>query len=144
MLFAVYPIFAFMPVERGGLALSGASIGIHMSFRAVTQILALIPYPYLERRYGFMRMYRFSMLLWPVTIALFPLLNLIARSNGEDGCVWYGALFVFFMVWAFTGWAWSTCTPPVVSLTLTSISSWDVCHGQQCQSQRRCSQFHQQ
>ncbi len=121
-----------MPVERGGLELSEARIGVHMSFRAVTQILALIPYPYLERRYGFMRMYRFSMLLWPVTIALFPLLNLIARSNGEDGFIWYGALFVFFMVWAFTGWAWSTCTPPVVSLALTPLSSWDVYHGQQC------------
>jgi len=115
MLFAVYPIFAFMPVEKGGLALSEARIGIHMSFRAVTQILALIPYPYLERRYGFMRMYRFSMLLWPVTIALFPLLNVVARSNGEEGCLWYGALFVFFMVWAFTGWAWSTCNPLLVS-----------------------------
>ena len=144
MLFAVYPIFAFMPVERGGLALSEARIGVHMSVRAVAQILSLIPYPYLERRYGFMRMYRFSMLLWPVTIALFPLLNLIARSNGEDGFVWYGALFVFFMVWAFTGWTWRTCTPPVVSLMLTSLSSWDVYHGQQCQSRRRCSQLHQQ
>lgn len=106
-----------MPVEKGGLALSESRIGIHMSFRAVTQILALIPYPYLERRYGFMRMYRFSMFLWPVTIALFPLLNLVARSNGEDGCVWYGALFVFFMVWAFTGWAWSTCNHLLVSFS---------------------------
>jgi hypothetical protein len=84
-----------------------------MSFRAVTQIVALIPYPYLERRFGFMRLYMFSMLLWPATIALFPLLNLVARTNGEEGWVWYGALFVFFMVWAFTGSAWGKCNPPL-------------------------------
>jgi len=143
-LFAVYPIFAFMPVEKGGLGLSEARIGIHMSVRAVTQILAMIPYPYLERRFGFVRMYTFSMLLWPAMIALFPVLNLVARRNGEDGWIWYGALFVFFMVWAFTGWAWSKCDPPLLPLILTSLFSWDVYHGQQFQSKRRCSQFHQQ
>jgi len=143
-LFAVYPIFAFMPVEKGGLGLSEARIGIHMSVRAVTQILAMIPYPYLERRFGFVRMYRFSMRLWPATIALFPVLNLVARRNGEDGWIWYGTLFVFFMIWAFTGWAWSTCDPPLLPLTLTSLSSWDVYHGQQFQSKRRGSQFYQQ
>jgi len=143
-LFAVYPIFAFMPVGKGGLGLSEARIGIHMSVRAVTQILAMIPYPYLERRFGFVRMYKFSMLLWPATIALFPVLNLVARRNGEDGWIWYGTLFVFFMVWAFTGWAWSTCDPPLSPSTLTSLSSWDVDHGQQFQSKRRCSQLHQQ
>lgn len=130
-LFSVYPIFAFMPVEKGGLDLSGARIGIHMSFRAATQILAMIPYPYLERRFGFMRTYRFSMFLWPVTISLFPLLNLVARRNGEDGWIWYGALFVFFMVWAFTGWAWCKCNPsflplrPHVPLQLGCIS-WSI------------------
>jgi len=133
-----------MPVEKGGLGLSEARIGIHMSVRAVTQILAMIPYPYLERRFGFVRMYTFSMLLWPAMIALFPVLNLVARRNGEDGWIWYGALFVFFMVWAFTGWAWSKCNPPLSPLILTSLFSWDVYHGQQFQSKRRCSQFHQQ
>lgn len=103
-----------MPVEKGGLGLSEVEIGAHMSFRAVTQILAMIPYPYLERRFGSMSMYRFSMSLWPATIALFPLLNLVARKKGEDGWIWYGALFVFFMVWAFTGWAWSECNLPLV------------------------------
>ncbi len=114
MMFAVYPIFGFMPVEKGGLGLSGAKIGVHMSFRAVTHILVLIPYPYLERRFGLMRTYRFSMLLFPMAISLFPLLNLVARKNGEDGWLWYGCLFVFFMVWAFTGWTWSKCGPPLI------------------------------
>jgi len=129
-----------MPVEKGGLGLSEARIGVHMSVRAVTQILAMIPYPYLERRFGFTRMHTFSMLLWPVMIALFPVLNLVARRNGEDGWIWYGALFVFFMIWAFTGWAWSTCDPPLSPSILTSLSY----HGQQFQSKRRCSQFYQQ
>ena len=111
MLFAVYPLFAFMPVETGGLGLSEAQIGLHMSLRAVINVLTMIPYPYLERRFGLMRTYRFSMSLWPVAIALLPLLNLVARMNGEDGWVWYGALFVFFIVWAFTGWTWSKCNP---------------------------------
>ena len=111
MLFAIYPLFAFMPVEKGGLGLSEAHIGLHMSFRSVISVLTMIPYPYLERRFGLMRTYRFSMSLWPVAIALLPLLNLVARINGEDRWVWYGALFVFFIVWGFTGWTWSKCNP---------------------------------
>jgi hypothetical protein len=122
MLFAVYPIFGFMPVEKGGLGLSEAKIGAHMSFRAVTHILTIIPYPYLERRFGFMRIYRFSMIMWPVVVTMFPLLNLVARKNGEDGWVWYGALLVFFMTWAFTGWAWSKHELHSCVLTLITLS----------------------
>jgi hypothetical protein len=114
MLFAVYPIFAFMPVEKGGLGLSEAKIGAHMAFRAVTNIITMIPFPYLERRFGLMRTYRFIMSLWPATVVFFPLLNLVARKNGENGWMWHGTLLFFFMVWAFTGLAWSKCNPPLI------------------------------
>jgi hypothetical protein len=107
--FAVYPLFAFTPVKLGGLGLSEAKIGWHMSARSVLHVATMFPYTQLENKVGRMRMYHISLIAWIPSILLFPLLNWIARGNlgGEDGLAWYITLFSLFAVWSLTGWAWS-------------------------------------
>jgi len=106
VLFAIYPLFCFTPVELGGLGLSEAQIGFHMSMRSVLALVTMLPFSTFANRFGRLNVYRFSIFAWIPTILLFPLLNRIARAGGEDGVLWYVALFTLWTVWSATGWGW--------------------------------------
>ena len=105
--FATYPLFAFTPVELGGLGLSEAQIGLHMAARSLLMLLTMLPFSTFSDRFGKLNVYRFSVFAWIPTILLFPFLNQIARAGGEGGILWYAVLFVLFTLWSATGWAWS-------------------------------------
>jgi len=106
-LFALYPLFAFTPRESGGLGLDEAQIGIHMSIRAVTQILALIPMPHLHRRLGTKRLYQLASISWPITVLGFPVVSRLAGAYGEpDAPQVLVAVLALFIVWMFTVWTW--------------------------------------
>ncbi|THH11149.1 hypothetical protein EW145_g841 [Phellinidium pouzarii] len=85
MLFAVYPLFAFTPVEFGGLGLSEAAI--------------------VQKRFGTMRTYQLTMLIWPINAMFFPLLNLLARWNASK-LVMDAVLVLFFTVWGIANISW--------------------------------------
>jgi MFS family permease len=105
--FATYPLFAFTSVELGGLGLSEAEIGFHMSMRSVLALLTMLPFGAFTNRFGKLNVYRFSIFAWIPTILLFPFLNRIARAGGKDGVLWYVVLFILWTVWSATGWGWS-------------------------------------
>lgn len=103
--FATYPLFAFTPIELGGLGLSEAQIGLHMATRSLLMLLTMLPFSTFSDRFGKLNVYRFSIFGWIPTILLFPLLNRIARAGGEGGILWYAVLAVLFTFWSVTGWA---------------------------------------
>lgn len=107
--FAVYPLFAFTPVELGGLGLSEAEIGVHMSTRSILLVCGLFFFTKLEKRFGRLAVYRLSLVAWIPTIMLFPILNWIVRGHGggKGGLIWYLAFFTLFTLWSITGWSWS-------------------------------------
>ncbi|QRW03203.1 major facilitator superfamily transporter [Ceratobasidium sp. AG-Ba] len=49
---AIYPLWAFMPVERGGLGATQSSIGLQLTIGGFLQVLALLLYPIAEDRLG--------------------------------------------------------------------------------------------
>ncbi|KAG8830535.1 hypothetical protein FRC17_004742 [Serendipita sp. 399] len=99
--FATYPLFAFTPVELGGLGLSEAKIGMHMSVRSAVHIVIMFPFSRLQRRFSSLTLYRVSLFAWIPTVALFPILNSIARRGDEDGVWWYLGLALVFSPSAF-------------------------------------------
>lgn len=103
---ATYPLFAFTPIEFGGLGLSEAQIGLHMATRSLLIIITMLPFSKFSDRFGRLNVYRFSVFTWIPSIFLFPLLNRIARAGGEGGILWYAVLSVLFILWSVTGWAW--------------------------------------
>lgn len=124
MFFAVYPLFAFTPIELGGLGLSEAQIGFHMSLRSVLSLLAILAFSRLSNRFGKLNIYRFSIFAWLPTILLFPLLNRIARAGGEDSILWFVVLFLSWTAWSATGWGWGELFIFVLPLHLQSIDAF--------------------
>ena len=53
--------------------------------------------PIFLRRYDALTVFRFSLLTWPVTIGLIPLLNVIARHDARQVFLWVAITFVLFM-----------------------------------------------
>ena len=59
--------------------------------------------PIFLQRYDALTVFRFTLLTWPATFALIPLLNAIARSGGANGSaaqkafLWVAISFVLFM-----------------------------------------------
>lgn len=87
---AILPLFCFTPVRDGGLSFSESQIGTSMSIRAVGTIIAqLLAFPWLQRRFGSLKLYRWCMILWiPAYIGL-PILNGFARLD-QQALVWVG------------------------------------------------------
>ena len=56
------------------------------------------------------RLYKLGMILLPITVACYPLLNLLARADrldGTQGWVFECSMILFFVVWGFTGYCWT-------------------------------------
>lgn len=113
-LFTLFPLFAFTPIESGGLSFTESEIGGYLSLRALIQIGVMLIYPTLFQsrflgRGSSIRMYRCAMFIWPITIALYPLLNLLASTGCRtDGWMFRSCLVAFFVVWGFGGYCWTT------------------------------------
>jgi MFS family permease len=107
---AIYPLFAFTPIESGGLGLNEAAIGVHLAVRSFMNIMVLVVYPMLRRRFGNLRLYKICMFTWPATVMMFPVLNLLARRGLLHTLVFDAALFFMFVLWSFASMAWSCVT----------------------------------
>jgi len=105
-LFALYPIFAFTPVQSGGLGLSEAAIGMHLAIRAANNILVMLLFSPLQRRVGTVRTYQISMAIWPFAFMFFPVLNLMAKKGSVDNWLFNVTLMLFFTTWSFASLAW--------------------------------------
>ncbi|KAF8310420.1 MFS general substrate transporter [Clavulina sp. PMI_390] len=118
VLFAVYSVFAFTPVDSGGLGFSESQIGISLGVRAALQIVIMFLYqPLLDHPWvgagSAVRIYKISTFIWPISCIGYPLLNIIARAGMDvDGwifSVWMGA---FFALWCLAWLSWANNAPP--------------------------------
>ena len=124
-----YPLFAFTPIQSGGLGLSEAKIGVHMTIRSLNQIIVMFSFAPLHKWLGTARSYQLAMVFWLVAVAVFSALNTMAR-RGALGTVWFDiVLGVFFTTWSFAAISWSksfTAYPPCCDLTTVSEGGWGI------------------
>ena len=85
---ALQPLFAFTPIKDGGLGFGDQQIGYAMSIRSVATIaVQLFAFPWLQRKCGTLRLFRWLMVLWIPTYIGLPFCNALARS-GHPIAVW--------------------------------------------------------
>lgn len=107
VLFALYPLFGYTPRASGGLGLTEAQIGAHMSIRAVIHVGSMLAYPWADRRWGTLKLYKACSALWPLNIALFPLAGFITRRYDDpDAPAVWAAVLLLFSVWSLTSFTW--------------------------------------
>ncbi|KAF8311040.1 MFS general substrate transporter [Clavulina sp. PMI_390] len=113
ILFTVYSLFAFTPIELGGLGFSESQIGASLSIRAITQIGTmflygpLVSHPWIGAGSA-VRIYKLSMFVWPVSCACYPVLNMMARGGMDvNGWLFWTCLCGFFALWGLSGLSWA-------------------------------------
>jgi hypothetical protein len=101
---ALLPLFCFTPVVHGGLGFNAKTIGSVISQRSVSVlVIQVLAFPWLQKRTGTVRLFKWLMILWIPTMLLLPLTNLAARA-GNTILVWLG-LYAFMVVGALAGMA---------------------------------------
>ncbi|KAH9816226.1 major facilitator superfamily domain-containing protein [Melampsora americana] len=79
---ALLVLFAYTPVESGGIGFSAANIGIALSISGVfTMIVQLALFSSLQKRFGTVKLYQICMSAYPVIFLLFPLIHLTALAE---------------------------------------------------------------
>ncbi|KAH7098878.1 MFS general substrate transporter [Auriculariales sp. MPI-PUGE-AT-0066] len=119
IIFPLLSLWAFTPLEAGGLQLDEASIGTLLGIRSAMQIVGLMFMPTLERRFGAERLYKVTVCAWLFTFPLFPVANLFARwyDDSKHPLVW-ATILVMYTMWTFTALTW-----PCLTIMLNAASS---------------------
>lgn len=101
---ALLPLFCFTPVVHGGLGFGAGTIGSVISQRSVSVLfIQTLLFPWLQKRVGTVRLYKWLMTLWIPTMLMLPLTNIAARAGSTIG-VWLG-LYGFMLFGALAGMA---------------------------------------
>ncbi|KAG9082911.1 hypothetical protein FS749_006476 [Ceratobasidium sp. UAMH 11750] len=107
-LFAIFPLWAFTPIDKGGLGAAESSIGMQLSIRGLLHVLTLFVYPPVEKRLGLYKLYAWSMVMWVLSGLGFPLLNVWARINGStDGFIFQVLMWTWLTIWSLAGFSWA-------------------------------------
>ncbi|WRT63301.1 uncharacterized protein IL334_000206 [Kwoniella shivajii] len=84
------PLFCFTPTSAGGLGFNESQIGLAMSIRGfATIIVQLLAFPFLQKRVGTVRLYKFLVFLFIPAFAFLPITNVFAL-RGQSWAVWTG------------------------------------------------------
>lgn len=79
---AIFNVFMYTHVDRGGLELPPVWIGTTMTLGGLSQAFwLLVLFPYLHQRIGTGGILNFAAGLWPIFFALDPLCNVLRRYN---------------------------------------------------------------
>ncbi|KAI5122775.1 hypothetical protein M0805_000119 [Coniferiporia weirii] len=127
-IFAIYPLFAFTPITSGGLGLSEMQIGAQLGFRSFNNVLVVLFYAPLERRFGVLRTYQFTMTFWPMTMAFFPFLNVLARQGLVGTWSFNAIVGLFFTVWSLACLSFSGSTI-IINDSAPSVEALSVING---------------
>ncbi|KAF8604637.1 MFS general substrate transporter [Ceratobasidium sp. AG-I] len=107
-LFAIFPLWAFTAINKGGLGAPESSIGLQLSLRGLLHVLTMVIYAPIEKRLGLYRLYAWAMAMWILSTLCYPLLNLWARiNNSSDGVFFQFLVIVWFTIWSFAGFVWT-------------------------------------
>jgi hypothetical protein len=78
----VFALFAFTPVELGGLAFEPIYIGYALTSAGIMgTLLSVLVMPWVLKRWSPATVYQIVMACWPVSFAILPSLNHLARLN---------------------------------------------------------------
>ncbi|KAA1092608.1 hypothetical protein PGT21_008418 [Puccinia graminis f. sp. tritici] len=78
------PLFAYTRFEDGGLGLNLRQMGTALTtngFAAV--IVQTATFPYLQRRWGTMKLFRSVLLIWPLVFALLPMIRWVVKQQRD-------------------------------------------------------------
>lgn len=108
----------------GGLGLTEPQIGAHMGVRGVMNILTLMLYTPFAADLDALKVYKLTVWFWPLSMAVIPTLNLLARSGGErvGSTTFYLVLLVFFFLWSLAQLVWSKSGSVIVWSTVADIN----------------------
>ncbi|KIP03902.1 hypothetical protein PHLGIDRAFT_15569 [Phlebiopsis gigantea 11061_1 CR5-6] len=101
----VFVLMAYTPIKDGGLSMNPIKIASALSIMGLVSIGLKATLPVFLRRFGVLTMFRFTLLTWPVTFALMPALNALARAGGGgdarparlEAALWAAVCVVLFM-----------------------------------------------
>ncbi|KAI0714269.1 MFS general substrate transporter [Cerioporus squamosus] len=86
---AIQPLFFSTPVELGGLGLPPSTIGLVLgSFGIMDGIFQALFFAKFVERWGPKRVFQVGMSMFVVLFALYPILNILARTDGMSCYVW--------------------------------------------------------
>jgi len=78
----VAPLFWFTSIELGGYGFTPQMISVFMSFGGAAQAAwLLLAFPYLQRRFGTVKVLKGCAIIWPIFFALPPVCNTLLRYN---------------------------------------------------------------
>lgn len=80
----VIPLFAYTRIEDGGLGLSSKEIGIVLTTNGFGSIIVQTTiFPYFQRRWGTITVFRRVLFLWPLLFALLPVIRWLTKQRRE-------------------------------------------------------------
>jgi len=90
-------IICFTALDKGGLGFDARQIGWVISQRSISvMIIQVIAFPWLQKRFGTVPLYKLCSILWIPGFVMLPLANLVAR-HGKEIWVWVG-IYAFMLV----------------------------------------------
>jgi len=93
---AIIPLFAYTPIEKGGLALDVSEIGLALSGQSVCVVFfQSAAFPFFHKRLGTIKLYRTMIWFYSLGVLFFPLANIAAlRDDMRWKWIFFaGALF---------------------------------------------------
>ncbi|EKM55775.1 uncharacterized protein PHACADRAFT_96118 [Phanerochaete carnosa HHB-10118-sp] len=98
----VFVLMAYTPIEDGGLSMNPKKIASALSIMGLVSIGLKGALPVFLRRHDALAVFRFTLLTWPLTFALMPPLNALARraqggGAADEALLWVAISFVLFM-----------------------------------------------
>jgi hypothetical protein len=88
-LFPLFPLFYSTPIEVGGLGLDPFQIAICLSaYGIINGVIQILFFAKIIERFGARSLIIAGTMIYPFVLALFPVMNLLSRSNGVSPIVW--------------------------------------------------------
>ena len=87
---AIQPLFLAMPISLGGLEFNSRQIGTVLSaYGAANAVLQTFFLGVLVRKFGVKNIFLTAMAMFLPMFGLSPLMNVVARSGGGSGVIWF-------------------------------------------------------
>lgn len=88
-LFPLFPLFYATPIEVGGLGLDPFQIALCLSaYGIVNGIIQILFFAKIIEKFGPRSLIIAGTMIYPLVLAMFPVMNLLSRSYGVSPIVW--------------------------------------------------------